>query len=94
MLAGRELDRYDLLAGVLAELENNFRRLAEGHGRGILLDWKNFSSQFGRKESVNTDGKIIKGIAEDIADDGGLIIRDKDKIIKILAGDISYATRI
>jgi BirA family biotin operon repressor/biotin-[acetyl-CoA-carboxylase] ligase len=94
MLAGRELDRYDLLAGILAELENNFRRLGDGHKHRILLDWKSFSSQLGRKVSVNADGKKLEGIAEDVADDGGLIIRDKDKLIKILAGDISYDTRI
>jgi biotin-(acetyl-CoA carboxylase) ligase len=53
-----------------------------------------FSLQVGRLVAINVDGRVINGIAEDVAEDGGLIIRSDDKIIKILAGDLSYDTRI
>jgi BirA family transcriptional regulator, biotin operon repressor / biotin---[acetyl-CoA-carboxylase] ligase len=94
LLAGKELDRFELLAEILLHLEKNFRKLGEGHEAEILDEWKSFSSQLERKVSINVDGKIFKGIVEDVTKDGSLIIRDKEKKLKILAGDVSYDTRI
>jgi BirA family biotin operon repressor/biotin-[acetyl-CoA-carboxylase] ligase len=94
MLTGKELDRYELLAEVLQHLENNFRRLGEGYKREILDEWIRFSFHFGREVSINVDGQVINGIAEDVAEDGSLIIRSRDEKIKIISGDVSYDTRI
>ncbi len=94
MLTGKELDRYELLAEILQHLEKNFRRLGEGYKRDILDEWIKLSFHFGREVFINIDGQVINGIAEDVAEDGGLIISSKDEKIKILAGDVSYDTRI
>jgi BirA family biotin operon repressor/biotin-[acetyl-CoA-carboxylase] ligase len=94
MLTGKNLDRFVLLAEILQHLESNFTRLGKGRKSKILDEWMKFSLQVGRLVSINVDGRVINGIAEDVAEDGGLIIRSDDKIIKILAGDLSYDTRI
>jgi BirA family biotin operon repressor/biotin-[acetyl-CoA-carboxylase] ligase len=94
MLIGKELDRFELLAEVLLHLESNLERLAKGYKCEILNEWKSNSFQFGQKIAVAVNGHIFQGIAEDLADDGGLIVRGGEKKLKILAGDVSYDTSI
>jgi BirA family biotin operon repressor/biotin-[acetyl-CoA-carboxylase] ligase len=70
--AGHLLDRERLLTAVLEHLETWYRRwVAEGFGP-IREAWRRGSVTLGRR--VTTDGGAA-GIAEDLAEDGALLVR-------------------
>jgi len=70
--AGHPFDRERLLAAVLERLEAWYRRwVAEGFGP-VREAWRRGSVTLGRR--VTTDGGAA-GIAEDLAEDGALLVR-------------------
>ena len=70
--AGHPFDRARLLAAVLERLETWYRRWA-GEGFGPVREaWRRGSATLGRQVTV---GDGIEGIAEDLAEDGALLLR-------------------
>jgi BirA family biotin operon repressor/biotin-[acetyl-CoA-carboxylase] ligase len=70
--AGHPFDRARLLAAVLERLEAWYRRwVAEGFGP-VREAWRRGSATLGRQVTV---GDGIEGIAEDLAEDGALLLR-------------------
>ena len=94
MILGKELDRSELLVEILRQMEINFSRFKKDRARELIEEWMKYSPHFGSEVSISIGGEIISGIAEEVSDDGALIIRNSNGKIKILAGDVSYATRI
>ncbi|MEW5909372.1 MAG: biotin--[acetyl-CoA-carboxylase] ligase, partial [Thermodesulfobacteriota bacterium] len=84
-LLGRSISRQKLLSEYLDALEN---RLNEGRFDRIITEWKALSATISKPVRIETLRETTKGIAEDIDEDGALILRLKNGSTKrILYGD-------
>ncbi len=84
---GRELSRVDVLANLLYHLEIGYEKLKTD--TEWLVELMRQNSLLLGKEVIVTGGIELEGIAEDIAEDGALLVRTKEGIVKVWAGDVS-----
>lgn len=86
---GHELGREALLAAILNDLGNAYER-ADREGIGwIVPGWRSRSSMLGDPVTIRRDGELIRGIAEDVADDGALRVRlDDGSRLSVVAGEV------
>lgn len=80
----------EFLQKYLQELEYVFQSIEKGKIKEIVNEWSKYSSTLGRKVVATLDDAKIVGIAVKIDDDGMLIIQDKDKKHRIVAGDVKH----
>jgi BirA family biotin operon repressor/biotin-[acetyl-CoA-carboxylase] ligase len=74
---GRAFDRAQLLVDFLATFETFYDDfLARGPASG-LVEWRRYAD-LGRVCRIDQDGAKVDGIATDIDDSGGLLVRDDD----------------
>ena len=79
-----------LVQSFFEEFEKMLNLLSDGKINKIIKDWTANSSTIGKTITLSTsNGKII-GKAIKLDTDGSLIIMQKSKPVKIMAGDISY----
>ena len=80
----------ELVQSLLLELEKIYELLNTGQTKKIISEWTKRSSTIGKKVEIDTvDGKR-KGDAIKIDEYGRLLIKNKGKINKIVAGDIVH----
>jgi BirA family biotin operon repressor/biotin-[acetyl-CoA-carboxylase] ligase len=88
---GQKVDRVKFVQGLLESLEEDYLTFKEQGFTPILWSWRRYSDTLGRPVEVTYQGEIIKGVAQDIADDGALIVKTKDgPIRKIVSGDCTH----
>ena len=75
-------DRDQLLERLLDKLQ----RWSVAEGPEILAAWRLHSDTLGRRVRVQLAGESIEGLAEDLADDGSLVVAGK----LVSAGDVIY----
>ena len=92
---GHELEREPLLAAILNDLGNAYER-ADREGIGwIVPGWRSRSSMLGDPVTFRRNGELIRGIAEDIADDGALEVRlDDGSRVNVVAGEVERVRTI
>ena len=84
-----EISRTLIIAAILNELERWFKVLIKGNRIQLINEWKKLSSTLGRKVKVVSGKDTFSGIAEDIDDEGMLILRlPSGGLKKISAGDV------
>jgi BirA family biotin operon repressor/biotin-[acetyl-CoA-carboxylase] ligase len=86
---GHELEREPLLAAILNDLGNAYER-ADREGVGwIVPGWRSRSSMLGHAVTFQRDGALIRGVAEDVSEDGALRVRlDDGSRIIVVAGEV------
>jgi BirA family biotin operon repressor/biotin-[acetyl-CoA-carboxylase] ligase len=86
---GSKCSRLVLFQEILRDLEQRYTSFLKEGSSSVVADWKARSATLGCKVRFVDRGENRVGVAEDLADDGGLLIRMPDgKIIKRVAGDI------
>jgi BirA family biotin operon repressor/biotin-[acetyl-CoA-carboxylase] ligase len=84
-LVGRKVSRKDLLAHFLDEFE---ARMARADLDNAVSEWKEYTLTLNRHVRIVTRREVAEGIAEDVDDNGALILRLGDgSVKKILFGD-------
>jgi BirA family biotin operon repressor/biotin-[acetyl-CoA-carboxylase] ligase len=87
--SGAVCSRVFLFQEILRHFEKKYLAFLKEGSSVIVADWKNRSATLGCKVRFMERGDPRVGVAEDLADDGGLLIRMPDgRIIKRVAGDI------
>lgn len=87
---GSPVDRVELLAKILEELERCYKIILQGDKRALINEWIRLNSTLTKKVTVKSPDKIISGLAENINDNGELIIRLPDgKTETVNAGDVT-----
>jgi BirA family biotin operon repressor/biotin-[acetyl-CoA-carboxylase] ligase len=88
-LAGHDLRREEIAAGLLNQLEPLWDELQEGSRAALLDAWKQRASLWGRDVTVATPGGPVSGTAVDLDADGALIVRRADgSLTTVVAGDL------
>jgi BirA family biotin operon repressor/biotin-[acetyl-CoA-carboxylase] ligase len=91
--AGHPAARNDIIIQLLREFEHWYGILTT-EGKGPLLHaWRKVSSTLGRKVRIALGKKTISGIAEDIDDNGMLLIKmQSGEYRNVSSGDINFVT--
>lgn len=85
---GRTLSRLELVRRLLVELEKKY--LALRSGRAVFEEWRATLATLGRRVQVSMGAETLEGIAEEVARDGSLLLRQPDgSLTRVVAGEVS-----
>lgn len=84
---GHPVDRNKLAQALLARLDAYYIQLQEG--ADLYAEWRSRLVTLGRMVRVATPNGIEQGIAEDVARDGALLLRQGDLLVPLYAGDVT-----
>jgi BirA family biotin operon repressor/biotin-[acetyl-CoA-carboxylase] ligase len=83
---GREVSRLKLLRQLMVDLEHYY---LEEKTRTVYEEWRAKLATLGRNVEISIDGRVHRGTAESVDEDGSLLLRYDDMhSIKVLAGDV------
>jgi len=89
----KNIKPIQLVQMFLLELEKIYKALNERQIKKIISEWTSRSSTIGKNVELNTVDSKIKGKAIKIDDDGALIVSDKNKNHRVIAGDIIHLSK-
>ncbi|HUT97394.1 MAG TPA: biotin--[acetyl-CoA-carboxylase] ligase [Dehalococcoidales bacterium] len=85
---GSELSRREIIRCLLVEAESLYLALPEGDS--VFREWRDRLVTLGKEVEVSSGKTSYRGVAESVASDGSLLLRQPDgRLIKIVAGDVS-----
>jgi BirA family biotin operon repressor/biotin-[acetyl-CoA-carboxylase] ligase len=85
---GREVSRLDIIRSLLAEAERLYLTLPSGSS--VYQEWRDNLVTLGKKVQISSGESIYKGVAESVASDGSLLLRQfNGSLTKIVAGDVT-----
>ncbi|MBC8412679.1 MAG: biotin--[acetyl-CoA-carboxylase] ligase [Nitrospira sp.] len=88
--SGRNVDRTGMLECLLQELDSAYSSFLQNGPGAILQQSREMSSTLGQEVTVGEGENIICGRAQDIAEDGALILRlQNGTLTTIRAGDVT-----
>ena len=89
---GRNISRLDMIRYLLAETERFY--LALPAGESVYQEWRDKLVTLGKKVQVTSDRTTYRGVAESVASDGSLLLRQSNgSLTKIVAGDVTLRTK-
>ena len=85
---GKDVSRLDIIRHLLAEIERLYLTLPDGEP--IYQAWRDKLVTLGKRVRVTSGETILEGIAESVARDGSLLLRQtNESLIEIIAGDVA-----
>jgi BirA family biotin operon repressor/biotin-[acetyl-CoA-carboxylase] ligase len=92
VLTGKEYSRVEAAKAVLRELDVNYLRFLKKGFAPFLKEWSLYSAITGRRVKLTCHNRILEGTAQDIDENGALVIRlDNGLSESVLAGDVTLA---
>jgi BirA family biotin operon repressor/biotin-[acetyl-CoA-carboxylase] ligase len=86
---GHSVSRLLLLQRVLSQQERWYELFSSGAFEKILKNWRQFDATLGTVVEVVLPNKRIVGVAESLAEDGALLVRDESgDLVRVVAGDV------
>ncbi len=76
--AGHPVDRWDLVEAIVAELEIRLARWRVEGAPHVVAQWKAASVTLGRRIRIESGGRTVEGMAEDLDADCRLLLRRSD----------------
>ena len=86
---GIEISRKELLAAVLFELEKNYIEVEKYGFANILEEWRKLTVTLGKNVQIISYGETYTGKAQDIDQDGCLLVKTDKGIKRVIVGDVS-----
>jgi BirA family biotin operon repressor/biotin-[acetyl-CoA-carboxylase] ligase len=87
--SGREFERGPIIRDFFESFEHAYLQSLKSGYAGFLTEWKMKSGMFGKEISLEQSGNILHGRAIDLDTDGALIIKNRDRVMRVLAGDVT-----
>lgn len=85
---GGDVSRLEMIKCLLSEIDRLY--LALPAGESIYEEWQDRLATIGKKVQVKSGENTLLGVAESVARDGSLLLRQADgNITKIVAGDVN-----
>lgn len=86
---GNQVSRAEVLRSVLVEMDRLYSELPQGEQ--LFNQWKANLVTLGQQVQINMGDNIYTGLAEDVTEDGSLMLRQKDGyLVKIIAGEVMF----
>ena len=89
LAAGRPVERAPFCAELCARLEDWYERFVDGGARPIADAWKRHARLFGKPIAVDNGRARVQGVAEDLDEEGALLVRSDGKLVRVVAGEIA-----
>ena len=89
MGAGREVSRVEVLQKLLERLEYWYEVVKKEGFEPVLKAWRRESITLGQPVRVLAGEETYDGVAEELAEDGSLLVRTENDLRRVLAGDVS-----
>ena len=90
LATGRSWQRAELLRKILGEYEKQYQLYLTKGFRQTLFFWRELNTTLGKEVVVSTREGSFTGVAEEINEDGCLLVRkDSGEVEVLLAGDVS-----
>jgi BirA family transcriptional regulator, biotin operon repressor / biotin---[acetyl-CoA-carboxylase] ligase len=87
----RSVDRGLVLATCLAALVERSRQLATGSSESVIAAWRIYGSDmFGRVVEFTVGSQTIAGVAEDVDENGALLVRTADQLLPVTSGQVRW----
>lgn len=87
---GRKVALEELFNVVLERLENVYASFVECGFVSVLERWKLYAHFLGRRVQVKSGNEVLNGVALDVDDEGALVLRLKNGVIRrVVFGDVS-----
>ena len=88
--AGKPLDRAELAAAILRELDREYSRVLDGQFAAVATDWEQHCTTLGQRVVIRLGERRISGRAESLGDDGALLLRtEHGHLERIVGGDVT-----
>jgi BirA family biotin operon repressor/biotin-[acetyl-CoA-carboxylase] ligase len=88
---GRRVDRGLVLAESLVALARRYADLRARRTAEVATAWRaRAASTFGRSVEWESGGTIHRGIAEDIDEDGALLVRTSGTLARVISGEVRW----
>jgi BirA family biotin operon repressor/biotin-[acetyl-CoA-carboxylase] ligase len=88
---GRPVDRGLVLAECLAAFASRYRELRENRAAGIVEAWRmRAAPMLGRRVEWESAGQRCTGLAENIDDDGALVVKVAAGTLRIRSGEVRW----
>jgi len=88
---GHEADRVGFVQSLLETLEEDYLTFHEEGFTPILWSWRRYSDTLGRMVEVTSQDEVITGLAQDVGEDGSLLVKIKDGSVRtIVSGDCQH----
>jgi len=81
---GREVSRVELIQMILQEMEEAYEKMGS---KEIYEEWRRRSTTLGRQVRITSLEGDLTGEAVDLAEDGALLLRAKEGLKRMVAGD-------
>lgn len=85
---GRDVNRLQLTVELLEKLEQFYLVLEDRGPAEIVAEWRRRSDMLGKKVVVVQQGKTVEGAAQDINDDGSLLLKTASGPVSVVSGDV------
>ena len=89
MGAEREVSRVEVLQKLLERLEHWYQVVKKEGFEPVLEVWRRESITLGQPVRVLAGEETYDGVAEELAEDGSLLVRTENGLRRVLAGDVS-----
>ena len=87
--SGREIDRAELAAGILSQLDADYARIGANQFASVAEEWEQQCITLGRRVRIHEGDRTLTGRAESLAPDGALLLRtDHGHLERIIGGDV------
>lgn len=83
------LERNALVATLLNALHLSLLKFTLEGGSALLETWRQYDYLAGRSVVVTSGREVLRGTARGIADDGALLVETGDRIVPVVAGDVT-----
>lgn len=88
--SGKAVDRAELAAAILRELDHDYARLCDGGFPTLADEWEAHCTTLGKNVVIQVGDRKVRGRAESLDDDGALLLRtEHGRLERILGGDVS-----
>ena len=88
--SGRHVNRIDLAAAILRELDRDYARLCSGRFDAVADEWQRQCLTIGRRVTIHMGPHRFQGHAEALDDDGALLLRtEHGRLERIVGGDVT-----
>ena len=85
---GSQVSRLEIVKKLLREIERLY--LSAQDGEAVYREWRQNLETLGRSVNAKSGNDLYEGVAESVEEDGSLMLRLRDGILKrIVAGDIT-----
>ena len=87
---GRAIDRAELAAAVMQELDRDYARICAGEFAAVADEWESRCTTLGQNVTIGVGERRVRGRAEALDDDGALLIRtEHGRLERIIGGDVT-----